>query len=267
MSINTTSLFRKENIKTPHKLWTLLSLHSPFYYSAPIYSKTLPKNCLSPHLFSSPNFLRKNFQTYKDVEVVIRIFVYLSPKFPNRWHFSCLLSPCPPTNRIFLKVGCLSGSLTGSLPVIKLLPLSSKPTICALPCDAGSEATSQLCQQLPTGLHQKEALEGAGRAGRRDGFFLQDAGSWECQAAVTARPSSSRPTCGSSRTSLALRTDTHRTNLIQSQKETPAPAGTPSSEVWVLSPRPLLQTQPGSTPSLEAWAAPPQGPFSKLTKA
>ena len=131
----------------------------------------------------------------------------------------------------------------------------------------GSAQTQGSCQQLPTGLHQKEALEGAGRAGRRDGFFLQDAGSWECQAAVTARPSSSRPTCGSSRTSLALRTDTHRTNLIQSQKETPAPAGTPSSEVWVLSPRPLLQTQPGSTPSLEAWAAPPQGPFSKLTKA
>lgn len=64
MSINTTSLSRKEKKKNPHKLWTLLSLHLPCYYSAPIYGKTLPKNCLSPHLFSSPNFLRKNFQNY-----------------------------------------------------------------------------------------------------------------------------------------------------------------------------------------------------------
>lgn len=65
---------------------------------------------------------------------------------------------------------------TGSLPVIKLLPLNSKPTFYALPCDAGSEATLQLCQQLPTGLHQKEALEGDGRAGRRKRDPLLSAG-------------------------------------------------------------------------------------------
>lgn len=56
MSINTTSLFRKENKKTPRKLWTLLSLHLPFYYSAPIYSKTLP---LSPLVFLSQFFTKK----------------------------------------------------------------------------------------------------------------------------------------------------------------------------------------------------------------
>ena len=56
MSIHPTSPFRKEKKKNPHKLWTLLSLHLPFYYSAPIYSKTLP---LSPLVFLSQFFTKK----------------------------------------------------------------------------------------------------------------------------------------------------------------------------------------------------------------
>ena len=65
MSTNTTiSFFKKTKTKTKkHKnSGPYFPLHLPFHYSAPIYSKTLLKNCLPSHLFPTAQFILKNFK-------------------------------------------------------------------------------------------------------------------------------------------------------------------------------------------------------------